>query len=63
MRVREAEPGERCPCGKPAKAALIRQLGVVLTCKTPDEYREEVDRAYQMSRSGIARSAGQSGVR
>lgn len=43
--VRDARPGEMCPCGAPAKAALIAQFGDVPTCRPPDELRRQVEQA------------------
>lgn len=45
QRIREAWPGEYCPCGAPAKAALIARFGDVPTCKPPEELRREVEQA------------------
>lgn len=38
-------------------------MGDVPTCKSPDQYRQELDEAYQMSREGVLRTAGNSGAR
>lgn len=50
-----------CPCGQPARAVLIKQLGEVPTCRTAEQYRAEV--GAQVRHVGILRSGGQSGAR
>lgn len=61
--VRDARPGEMCRCGQPARAVLVRQLGEVPTCRTPEEYRAEIEQTYRTTYLGILGSSGQSGAR
>lgn len=48
--VRPARDGEMCPCGEPAKAALITMLGDVPTCQPPEVLRARVVEAQAFAR-------------
>jgi len=56
-KVRKAKPGEMCPCGKPARVVVSRQLGDVPTCMSAEEI------AGIPKHVGILPSSGQSGAR
>lgn len=62
--IREARSDDPpCPCGKAARAVLIRGMGEVPTCQTQDEYETATDRAYRLATLALLHGSGQSGAR